>query len=61
MHEALWEIPIGVGWQLVHAHLSSEGCARSWAKSFGEGTKSFEGWRSATPQEEEAEFDELDL
>ena len=45
-NSALWETPMAVGFQLIHAFLSFEGVSRSWCNpSFGEPDADLINWR----------------
>ena len=52
---------MSVGWQLIHAHLVSEGCSRKWAvASFGDALN-IAGWREGNAMEEFEDEDQLGI
>lgn len=59
MREALWGIPMHQGWQLIHAHLVSEGCGRKWAVAgIGEQSANFTDWRQGNAMQTDWTEDE---
>lgn len=45
--QAIHQIPMSVGWQLIHSYLVSEGNARNWAcASVGEVPDEVRDWRN---------------
>ena len=58
MKEALWDLPMSIGWQLIHAYLVQEGCERKWAISgIGELSTNMQSWRDGNPMQESFEED----